>query len=81
LLGVFSLRVLLGYINAVVLLRSDINRPYMLLIPLKDLVSFALWLMSFLGDRVVWRGEEYRVTPEGKLVKIITRDRGPGTGA
>lgn len=70
LLGAFFLRVLLGYINAVVLLRSDLSWPDMLLIPPKDLVSFSLWLLSFLGDRVVWRGEEYRVTPEGKLVKL-----------
>jgi ceramide glucosyltransferase len=87
-LGVYFLRVLLGYIDAVVLLGSDLSWPYMLLIPPKDLVAFALWLLSFLGDRVIWKGEEYRVTPEGKLVKIMTgdggretEDRGPGTKA
>jgi ceramide glucosyltransferase len=39
-----------------------------LLLPLKDLLAFVLWGMSFLGDRVTWGGKTYRVTPEGRLV-------------
>jgi len=38
-----------------------------LLLPLKDLLSFALWALSFLGDRVTWGHRTYQVTPEGKL--------------
>jgi ceramide glucosyltransferase len=41
-----------------------------LLLPLKDLLSFGLWAMSFLGNRVTWGNKTYRVTPEGKLVAI-----------
>ena len=37
------------------------------LLPVKDLLAFGLWLASFLGDRVAWGGQTYRVTPEGKL--------------
>jgi ceramide glucosyltransferase len=37
------------------------------LLPGKDLCSFALWLASFLGDRVSWGERTFRVTPEGKL--------------
>jgi ceramide glucosyltransferase len=37
------------------------------LLPLKDLLSFGLWLSSFLGSRVSWGKRSYRVTPEGKL--------------
>lgn len=39
-----------------------------LLLPLKDLLAFGLWALSFLGDRVTWGNKTYRVTPEGKLV-------------
>ncbi len=39
-----------------------------LLLPLKDLLSFTLWAASFLGDRVTWGNNTYRVTSEGKLV-------------
>jgi ceramide glucosyltransferase len=38
------------------------------LLPLKDLLSFGLWLASFLGSRVTWGERTFRVTPDGKLV-------------
>ncbi len=38
------------------------------LLPLKDFLSFGLWLMSFLGNRVTWKDATFRVTPDGKLV-------------
>ena len=37
------------------------------LLPAKDLLSFGLWLASFLGSRVAWGRRSFRVTPEGKL--------------
>ena len=37
------------------------------LLPLKDLLAFGLWLLSFLGHRVAWGGRSFQVTPEGKL--------------
>jgi len=37
------------------------------LLPVKDLLAFGLWLVSFLGRRVAWGGRSFRVTPEGKL--------------
>jgi ceramide glucosyltransferase len=39
-----------------------------LLLPLKDLLAFALWALSFTGNRVTWGNKTYQVTPEGKLV-------------
>lgn len=39
-----------------------------LLLPLKDLLAFILWVLSFLGDEVTWGNKTYRVTKEGKLV-------------
>ncbi|MDB6040192.1 MAG: hypothetical protein JWM99_4033 [Verrucomicrobiales bacterium] len=41
---------------------------YFWLIPIKDLLQFALWAGSFLGSTVVWRGVTYRVLPGGKLL-------------
>ncbi|MGC2433125.1 MAG: glycosyltransferase, partial [Desulfobaccales bacterium] len=40
------------------------------LLPLKDLLSFALWALSFLGSRVTWGHRSYLVNREGKLLKI-----------
>jgi hypothetical protein len=33
----------------------------------KDLISFGLWVLSFLGDTVMWQGRRYRVAPDGRL--------------
>jgi len=49
-------------------LQGRLPRPYFLLLPLKDFLSWGVWLLSFLGDRVTWGGRVYKVTREGKLV-------------
>ncbi len=50
---------------------KDPNLPAKLpLLPLSDLLSFALWALSFLGNSVEWRGEHYRVGRQGELTKI-----------
>jgi ceramide glucosyltransferase len=42
---------------------------YFWLVPVKDLLHFALWAGSFLGSTVIWRGIRYRVLSGGRLVK------------
>jgi ceramide glucosyltransferase len=37
------------------------------LLPVKDLLAFGLWLLSFLGRRVSWGEHTFHVTREGKL--------------
>ncbi|MCX5892203.1 MAG: bacteriohopanetetrol glucosamine biosynthesis glycosyltransferase HpnI [Deltaproteobacteria bacterium] len=49
-------------------LRGHLHRNDFWLLPLKDLLSFGLWAMSFMGNRVTWGNKTYRVTREGKLV-------------
>lgn len=48
-------------------LQGVLPRPYFLLLPLKDFLSWGIWLLSFLGSRVTWGNRPYRVTREGKL--------------
>jgi ceramide glucosyltransferase len=48
-------------------LRGHLRRHDFWLLPLKDLLSFGLWSLSFLGNRVTWGERRYRVTREGKL--------------
>ncbi len=49
-------------------LRGQLPWRYFLLLPIKDLISFGLWVLSFLGDTVSWKGRRYRVAPDGRLV-------------
>jgi len=39
------------------------------LVPLRDFVALVVWVVSFLGDQVEWRGLKFRVR-DGKLQKL-----------
>jgi ceramide glucosyltransferase len=69
-LSVLVVRWLLTYGSERIFLRGELPWLYLALLPLKDLISFGLWLLSFLGDQVIWQGKKYRVTPAGKLIKL-----------
>jgi len=39
------------------------------LVPAKDVLQAALWLLAFTGRRIDWRGERFRLMGDGRLVK------------
>ena len=39
------------------------------LLPLHDLAAFAVYLTSFFGASVIWRGQRYRVQQDGTLLQ------------
>jgi len=41
-----------------------------LLSPIKDLFGAAIWLLSFTGNKITWRGTLFRVNRGGKLTRI-----------
>jgi hypothetical protein len=47
--------------------QSLAHLPWLRLSPIKDLVQFALRALAFLGSRVEWRGQRYRVDSSGKI--------------
>lgn len=42
---------------------------YFYLLPLRDLISFFIWLLSFVGRTVHWRGDLYYLSEGGRLVR------------
>jgi ceramide glucosyltransferase len=40
------------------------------LLPLRDLMAFGTWLLSFLGNHVTWRGQRFVVRPDGCLTPL-----------
>jgi ceramide glucosyltransferase len=40
------------------------------LIPLRDLVAVAVWIVSLRGHNVIWRGERFQLR-NGKLSRIL----------
>jgi len=44
------------------------HRAPIWLVPLRELLCFAVWAASLAGREVVWRGRTFRVLPGGVLV-------------
>ena len=57
----------LAWFSEVLCLKGSLPLPALVLLPLKDLLSFGLWLASFLGNEVVWQGRRFRLNREGVL--------------
>jgi ceramide glucosyltransferase len=51
-------------------LQTPLTPAGALLVPLKDLLISAVWLLSFLGDTVRWSGHEFRVLKDGQMVLV-----------
>lgn len=68
LLATCALRATLALVSERLCLRGDLPAWAFLLLPLKDFLAFGLWLLSFLGSKVTWGGQRFRVTREGKLI-------------
>ena len=64
---------LLRIVAAVVIGRGVLGDPCVLrdlwLVPLRDFVALAVWLASFAGNEIEWRGLKFRVR-DGKLERV-----------
>jgi hypothetical protein len=40
------------------------------LVPLRDALHFAVWLASFLSNRIIWGESEFQLTKSGEMVEI-----------
>jgi len=50
--------------------RDRMARRWALLYPLRDLYGFAVWIVSYLKQRTLWRDTNYRLLKDGKLVAM-----------
>lgn len=51
-------------------IRGGIFPRWLWLLPLRDALAFATWILSFAGNRVRWRGHWFRLLPGGRIVEI-----------
>jgi ceramide glucosyltransferase len=61
-------RILLALIVGWGIMRDRNSLRLCWLNPLRDLLSFGLWLASFSGETFLWRGETYRLAEQGRIV-------------
>jgi len=66
---VLSLRLTVAFVVGWRVLRSGDAVRYAWLIPLRDLIAVAVWIISLGGHTVTWRGERFRLK-NGKLARI-----------
>ncbi len=66
--GCVGISVLLRWLSALVTARAlDLPRGGLWLLPLRDALSFAVFLGSFFGRSVFWRDQLFRVEPSGQM--------------
>jgi ceramide glucosyltransferase len=55
-------------ISVLLLLDTDIYRSFTN--PLSDIISVFIWIWSFLGNKVQWRGKTYKVFFDGRVIQL-----------
>ncbi len=62
------LRLTMAWVAGVWGLRDDVLRRKLWLVPLRDLIYFAVWLAAFTTNRIKWRGQEF-ILRHGQMFK------------
>jgi ceramide glucosyltransferase len=66
--GFVLISLLLRWLSAAVTARAlDLPRTGLWLLPLRDALSFAVFLSSFFGRSVFWRDQLFRIEPSGQM--------------
>lgn len=63
--GVLAVRLFVAWQSAVLLGQRE--RRYLALLPVRDFLSLAVWLVAMFGRRVTWRGQEFVLRRDGRL--------------
>ena len=53
-------------------LKDGLLPRWLWLLPVRDALSFGVWALSLIGNRVVWRGHLFNLAKGGKIVEIAT---------
>ena len=65
----WAVRYIMAWLIGVIYLQDTVAKKWLLLTPLRDLMSFGLWCYSFMGDTIEWRGRKLQLTKGGKLIE------------
>ncbi|MBV8884436.1 MAG: bacteriohopanetetrol glucosamine biosynthesis glycosyltransferase HpnI [Chroococcidiopsidaceae cyanobacterium CP_BM_RX_35] len=63
-------RLAMGWVVGVKGLHDPVAKKFLWLIPLRDLMSLALWCYSFAGNTIEWRGRRLKLAKDGKLIPL-----------
>jgi ceramide glucosyltransferase len=74
--GFFCIAAILATIGARIVLKYSVESAFktcagpLWLMPVRDIISFAVFLLSFFGQKVAWRGARYEVRPSGAMSQL-----------
>lgn len=54
------------------------SRRWLLLLPLRDLLTALTWCAGLIGRRAVWRGEKFELQPDGRMQPLVSSLTGRG---
>lgn len=66
----WAVRIAMAWFIGVRCLDDSVAKRWFWLAPIRDLISFLLWLYSFIGDSIEWRGRHYKLLKGGKLEPV-----------
>jgi ceramide glucosyltransferase len=66
--GLLGLRIAVGILTGVLLLRDTNTMRFWWLMPLRDFWGFAVWVAGAQGRAVIWRGKRLRLDGEGRIL-------------
>jgi ceramide glucosyltransferase len=69
------LRMTMAWMIGVHWLGDRILKIHFWLVPIRDVLSFTVWCVSWAGNTVEWRGRTFRVKRDGKMVQIEEQGR------
>ncbi len=76
------LRLVMAWTVGVWGVRDEVMRRRLWLVPLRDFLSFFVWLASFASNRITWSGNEY-IVRRGRMIPVdkVSRDARPSAAA
>jgi ceramide glucosyltransferase len=66
-ISALALRALAAYIMSSRVVRAPVQ---WILLPLEDVLAFFFWIAGFFGNTIVWRGERYLVSGDGRFAPL-----------
>ena len=63
----WSTRLIMAWVVGVKSLKDPVTSKFLWLVPLRDLIGFAIWCYALVGNTFEWRGQQFKLTRAGKL--------------
>jgi ceramide glucosyltransferase len=65
-----AVRMAMAWVVGVRYLGDRVLKRRFFLLPARDVLSFVIWCLSWVGRRVEWRGKLYEVLKDGRMVEV-----------